>query len=87
MGNGTLRINASDPDKGIEYDLSFGELQSRGAVAFEAANGTTTVAWTVEGELGTNPLTRYFALLMDRFMGPDLEEGLSKLKRLVEGGE
>ena len=37
-----------------------------------------------QGDLGSNPINRYFGLIMDRMMGPDFEEGLNTLKGKVE---
>lgn len=31
-----------------------------------------------------NPISRYFGLMMDRFMAPDFETGLNNLKKKVE---
>ena len=46
--------------------------------------GGTKVVWIDEGDLGWNFPGCYCALFFDRLMGPDLAEGLDKLKRLVE---
>ena len=45
----------------------------------------TRVTWTNEGDMGANPVNRYFGLFMDRLVGPDFEGGLKNLKALVEG--
>jgi hypothetical protein len=34
--------------------------------------------------LGWSPINRYFGLMMDGMMGPDLEKGLTNLKDRVE---
>jgi len=85
-GHGTLKITRSDPEKGIGYDLDFenGKYLSRGAILLEPAGDAVKVTWSNEGDLGWNPVSRYFGLLMDRMMGPDFEEGLRNLKREVE---
>lgn len=36
------------------------------------------------GDMGRNPLMRWFALGADRLMGPDFEAGLTNLKALAE---
>jgi hypothetical protein len=38
----------------------------------------------MEGDLGRNPLYRWFGVFMDKLVGPDFESGLSNLKRLGE---
>ena len=42
------------------------------------------VTWFNQGDLGWNPVSRYFGLLMDKMMGPDFEEGLENLRRKAE---
>ena len=42
------------------------------------------VTWTNHGDVGTNPINRYFAQAMDRLVGPDFETGLKNLKALAE---
>jgi len=42
------------------------------------------VTWTFRGELGSNPIDRYLALLVKPMIETSYEEGLSKLKNLLE---
>ena len=42
------------------------------------------MTWTNQGDVGTNPINRYFAQAMDRLVGPDFETGLKNLKALAE---
>jgi len=85
-GQGTLTITKSEPGKGIGYDLSFqqGKFKSTGTITIEPAGEGFNVIWSNEGELGSNPINRYFGLMMDRMMGPDFETGLGNLKKRVE---
>ena len=58
---------------------------SEGAIRIEAAGaGSSKVTWSNGGDLGMNPVGRYFGLFMDRMMGPDFQSGLEKLKSKVE---
>ena len=85
-GNGTLKIASSDPAAGITYDLAFeqGRYISKGRIQLEAAAESVTVVWVNEGELGGNPVSRFFGLLMDKMMGPDMAAGLANLQKLAE---
>jgi len=85
-GHSTLKITRSEPDKGIGYDLDFenGKYLSSGAILLEPSGDAVKVTWSNEGDLGWNPVSRYFGLLMDRLMGPDFEECLRNLKRRFE---
>lgn len=85
-GSGELKITSVDPNKRLEYELSFehGKHLSTGAIVIEPQGGAIKVTWFNEGNLGWNPVSRVFGLMMDRMMGPDFEEGLGKLKQRFE---
>jgi len=58
---------------------------SQGELSFKPnASGGTTVTWRMNGDMGSNPLYRWFALFGDRLIGPDFEAGLARLKTLAE---
>ena len=86
MGIGRLTLTRAEPDRGIWYDLDFeeGKYLSRGGITFETMGETTQVTWFNGGQLGANPIGRYWGLAMDRMIGPDFAEGLEHLKRIVE---
>jgi hypothetical protein len=85
-GHGTLKLTRSEPDKLVGYDLEFehGKYLSKGDFVLEPAGESVKVTWSNEGNLGWNPVSRYFGLLMDKMMGPDFEEGLSNLQKKAE---
>jgi uncharacterized protein YndB with AHSA1/START domain len=85
-GHGTLKITCSEPVKEIAYDLDFdhGKHISKGTITLEPSGESLKVTWVNEGDLGWNPVSRVFGLLMDRMMGPDFEEGLRNLEKRVE---
>jgi len=85
-GRGTLKMTRSEADKGIGYDLDFenGKYVSKGAITLEPSGEAVQVTWSNEGDLGWNPVARFFGLFMDKMMGPDFEEGLRNLQRKVE---
>jgi hypothetical protein len=85
-GRGTLKITRSEPDKSIGYNLDFenGKYVSNGAIMLEPTGESVTVIWSNEGNLGWNPVSRFFGLFMDKMMGPDFEDGLRDLQKMVE---
>ena len=85
-GRGTLNVTRSEPDKSIGYDLDFenGKYVSKGAITLEPIGESVSVTWSNEGNLGWNPVSRFFGLFMDKMMGPDFEEGLRNLQKKVE---
>ena len=86
VGVGSLKLTHSDPQRGIEYDLDFdnGKILSHGTITMAASDDSVTVTWANSGQLGRNPISRYFGLLMDRMMGPDFQKGLETLKSKIE---
>ncbi|MGE3311878.1 MAG: SRPBCC family protein [Limisphaerales bacterium] len=88
VGDGRLKLVKADPEKGIAYELSFQKdsMRSEGEISMEKVAGGVRVEWTNHGDLGKNPVNRYFGLLMDRMIGPDFEAGLRRLKERAERG-
>lgn len=87
MGEGSMKITASEAGKLVKFDLSFdhGKYLSTGTFTFESDIGGTKVTWGMDGEVSRNPLDRFFSLLMDSMIGKDFEEGLGNLKARAEG--
>lgn len=85
-GNGAMELVRVEPNRRIEYALSFPDfgMKSSGEFRFEPSGGATRVTWTNAGEVGSNPLKHYVAAAMDRMVGPDFEQGLANLKALAE---
>lgn len=88
-GQGTMKITKSEPGKGIGYDLDFehGKYVSRGTITLEQTGDLVTVRWVNEGDLGRNPVNRWFGLFMDGMMGPDFDKGLNNLRRKIEAAK
>ena len=85
-GTGTMEFTRVEPDRTVEYALSFPEynMRSTGALRIEPSGNASRVTWTNSGDVGANPLKHYLALMMDRMVGPDFEGGLANLKALAE---
>lgn len=86
-GQGELVITASNPERGVWYDVAFddGAWRAKAAIELEPVEGGTRVRWTMRGELGRNPVSRWMGLLLDGWIGRDLERGLERLdERLAE---
>ena len=85
VGSGTQTITVSTPNQSIASDLDFGDMGVAKSVVALAPEGTsTTVTWTVDVDMGANPIGHYFGLTMDGMLGKDFASGLGKLKALVE---
>jgi len=85
-GSGKIHITKADASSLIVYDLDFeqGRMVSKGEITFASDGDNVKVKWSNYGELGANPVSRWFGLLMDRFMGPDFQTSLDNLKKRVE---
>jgi uncharacterized protein YndB with AHSA1/START domain len=85
-GTGSMEFTRVEPDRAVEYALVFADfnMRSSGALRLEPAGSGTRVTWTNTGDVGSNPLKHYLAMMMDRMVGPDFEAGLANLKALAE---
>ena len=84
-GNGKMTITELPPGKVI-YHLEFPDngFESTGSMEAIGEAGGTRVIWTDAGDLGMNPMNRWFGLFLDKFIGQDFDRGLANLKKLVE---
>ncbi len=88
-GDGRVTLLAAGPVTGIRYRLDFnhGFQLFDGTIRWEAAGDALTVTWTVEGDMGWNPLRRWGGLFLGALMGGDMDVGLAKLQRQVEAAK
>jgi uncharacterized protein YndB with AHSA1/START domain len=85
-GNGSMLFTDAQPGTKVDYRLTFPDMgmQSSGALTLTPADGAVRVTWTNEGDVGSSPVNRWFAVFMDELVGPDFEAGLANLKTLAE---
>ncbi len=85
VGKGNLKITNSEPFNRVETDLDFMEQGvAKGYYTFEPVEGNTKVTWGFDSDMGMNPIGRYMGLMMETFLGPDFEKGLSNMKIAAE---
>lgn len=85
VGKGKFTINESNPFKEISTTMEFDGMDGAAVnFNFETNGDEVTIKWSLENNLGFNPFFRYFGLMMDKMVGPDFEQGLSKLKEVSE---
>ena len=86
VGSGSLTLTESDVDHSISYDLALQHhaYVAHGRVNLTPVGGTTRVTWVAYGEVGYNPISRYFGVILDNYMGGDVEQNLAKLQALSE---
>lgn len=88
-GNGKMTFTAHEPPQRVVYTLEFPDMNmvSNGRVELQPAEPGVRVRWVSEGDLGMNPVNRWFGLCLDWMIGPDFEQGLAKLKRVAEAAK
>ncbi|WP_400192941.1 SRPBCC family protein [Hymenobacter sp. B81] len=85
VGNGTLRIVRAQPQQRIDTEMNFdGSGLGYASYLLEPTAQGTKVTWSMESDMGFNPVGRYFGLFMDEMVGQDFERGLQNLRRVVE---
>ena len=86
QGDGEMTFTAAEPGRRLAFDLYFPDFDttSKGELRFEPAGTGTRVTWTMNGDMGTNPIYHWFALGADGMVGKDFDEGLAGLKAVAE---
>jgi hypothetical protein len=86
VGSGSQEIVESVPDSLVRTRLEFGDMGAAAAFFRLEPRGAdqTHLVWGFETDLGLNPVSRYVGLMLERWIGPDYEHGLARLKVLAE---
>lgn len=87
-GSGHQEIVESTPDTMVKIRLDFDgfDQASTGTIRIVPDGSGSTVTWAFDSSVGSNPLHRWFGLLMQKYVGEDYARGLGKLKTLLESG-
>lgn len=85
-GDGKMTFTAAEPGRRVAFDLYFPDFgtTSKGELQFTPEGAGTKVVWTMNGDFGSNPFLRWFALVADSMTGADFDAGLANLKTLAE---
>lgn len=87
VGSGSQEITVSEKNRRVEVNLDFGiQGGAKASYTLRPDEDGTLVNWDFDTDLGNNPVARYLGLLFDRWIGPDYERGLARLKSLAETG-
>lgn len=89
VGEGSLQISESQPDRKVVMQLEFLKpMKTRNVAIFDFASSgdTTTVSWAMEGK--ANFVSKLMSVFfdMDEMIGGDFEQGLRNLQKLTEPG-
>lgn len=85
-GDGRMTFTAAEPGRRAAFDLFFPDFgtTSKGELLLTPEGSGTRVTWTMNGDMGRNPLLHWLALMMDGMVGKDFDAGLASLKALAE---
>jgi uncharacterized protein YndB with AHSA1/START domain len=84
VGSGSQTIIEYDPPKHLASELDFGPMgKSLATWDLEASGTGTRATWGFKSKLN-GIAARWFGLMFDRWIGPDYEKGLAKLKAVAE---
>lgn len=85
VGKGALEIVESRENRSVTMALNFGpDGLATAQYDLTPAGAGTRVTWGLNTDVGNNPVSRWMGLMLDRWVGEAYEEGLSRLKKLVE---
>ena len=86
VGAGSQEIIETTPDAMVRIRLMFDgfDQPSTSTLAITPDGNGSRVTWSMDSDLGNNPMHRYFGLMMDKYIGQDYEKGLARLKTLAE---
>ncbi len=87
-GDGKMTFTSVEPGRRVAFDLDFPDFgtTSKGELRFAPEGSGTRVTWTMNGDVGSNPLYHWFALAADSMVGGDFQAGLTNLKAVAEKG-
>jgi uncharacterized protein YndB with AHSA1/START domain len=85
VGSGSQTITASEPYSLVRTDLDFGG-QGTAVAEFrlQPQGSGTNVTWWFSSDMGSGPIARWMGLLVNNMVGKSYQQGLDKLKNMVE---
>ena len=86
VGSGSQQITAVEPGRSVTSTLDFGSdgIATTKMTLVPEGSGGTRIVWAMDMSFAGNFIGRYFGPFLDRMVGPDYDEGLRRLKQLVE---
>jgi uncharacterized protein YndB with AHSA1/START domain len=85
-GDGAMTFKEAKANQELGYELYFADFGTTSSGKFLLTpDGTRTrVTWTMNGNMGSNPLFRWMTLMADGMVGKDFDASLSGLKAVAE---
>jgi len=77
VGNGKMTIADTKPVEYIKTEMNFMENgTATGEFFLRPVEGGTEIKWTMDSDMGANPIHKIMGLFMDKWVGGDYEHGL-----------
>ena len=87
VGWGIQQIVESEENSFVRLKLDFGEMgQANASYQLKPDGAGTRVLWVFDTDVGNNPVRRWMGPMFDRWICKEYEDGLERLKKLVEAG-
>ncbi len=89
VGSGQLSITEAQPNKKITTALIFGASPDPSYATWniEPSDKDTKLQWTMDMDMGANPIGRWMGFLMKGAIEKDFDQSLSQLKEKIESGK
>lgn len=87
LGSGTFQITAVQPDSMVRFRMLYKNIPEASGqllIQRDAHHDYSIVMWQIQIDAGWKPWLRLFSLMMDKLVGPALENGLADLKIVSE---
>lgn len=83
VGNGSITIIDAVPFDSIQMELEFeGQGTASSSFILKEVDQETELTWTLNFDLGNNPISRWMGMMIKKSVGNDYETGLSQLNAL-----
>lgn len=84
VGNGSMEITESEPNRRIEMDVNFNGLEGTSAFDLAPAGSGSKLTWSFSFETGSSPIKRWQGLMLDSLVGTEYRAALDKIEERVE---
>lgn len=85
LGSGKITILNSYPADSMIFELDFVDRgKASGKFILSNVDTGTNITWIMQSNLGINPFSRWFSLLLKDNVGSDFEKGLVNLSSIME---
>ncbi|MGB6910765.1 MAG: SRPBCC family protein [Methyloceanibacter sp.] len=84
VGQGSMEITESDPNRRVDLTVNFNGLDGTSYYQVSPSGSGSKVIWGFAYDSGSSPIKRWKGLMLDRYVGAEYNDGLTKLKELIE---